>query len=199
MEAEAIPQQQKGASFDIRESTILGDREDAVIKYTEIKSRLLNVSRWGEFAGEAADTFVLTDAYGNELDREASEGDLIKIHLPGPRSLIGDGEDWVLIEKIYEERNKRLDEIFTALRVRPNRNPVVKTPAIAHFFGKYTTNTFLVCRHRTEITSSIHGRNEQINTDTDWLDIIRNLMVAIPAKAGLSNPHWKKLAKGLIK
>jgi hypothetical protein len=198
MEAEEIPQQKKGASFDIRESTILNNREDAVIKYTEAKDRLLNVSRWGEFAGEAADTFILTDTRGNKLDREAHEGDLIKIHLPGPRSLIGSGEDWVLIEKIYEERNKRLDEVFTALTLRPNQNPAVKTPAIAHFFAKYTTNNFLICRHRIEVVSSIHGRNEQINTDTDWLDVIRNFMVAIPAKVGLSNPHWKRLAKGLI-
>jgi hypothetical protein len=64
---------------------------------------------------------------------------------------------------------------------------------------KYTTNTFLVCRHRIEIVCSIHGRNEQINTDTDWLGLVPNLMVALPAKAGLSNPHWKKLAEGLVK
>jgi hypothetical protein len=198
MEKEAIPQQKKGASFDVRESTMLEERDKAVAKYTAIKTRLLNVSHWGELAGEAADTFILTDTKGKSLEREAREGDLIKIHLPGPRSLIGSGEDWVLIEKICEERNKRLDEVFTALTVRPNRNPAAKTSAIAHFFGRYTTNTFLVCRHRTEIVSSIHGRNEQVNTDTDWLDLIRNLMVAIPAKVGLSNPHWRRLAKGLI-
>ncbi|MFI5162872.1 MAG: hypothetical protein ACHQHN_16440 [Sphingobacteriales bacterium] len=198
METEAIPQQKKGSSFDVRESVIPGDREEAVIRYTEAKNRLLSVSQWGEFAGEAADTFVLTDKDGNDLNREAQEGDLVKIHLPGPRNLIGGGEDWVLIEKIYEERNKRLDEIFTAITIRPNLNPAAKNPAIAHFFGKYTTNTFLVCRHKMEIVSSIHGRNEQTNTDTDWLDVIRNLMIAIPAKVGLSNAHWKRLAKGLI-
>lgn len=198
METETIPQQKKGASFDVSESMMLDDRDEAVLKYNVIKTRLLKVSHWGELAGEAPDTFILTDAQGNELDREAREGDLIKIHLPGPRSLIGGGEDWVLIENICEERNKRLDEVFTAMTVRPYRNPTAKNPGIAHFFGKYTTNTFLVCRHRTEIISSVHGRNEQTNTDTDWMDLIRNLVVAIPAKVGLSNPHWKLLAKGLI-
>lgn len=199
MEAEAIPQQKKGASFDVRENMILNDREDAVIKYAAVKHRLLNVSQWGEIAGEAADTFILTDARGNKLDREAHEGDLIKIHLPGPRSNIGGGEDWVLIEKIREEKNQRLDEVFTAMTVRPHRNPAAENEAIAHFYDKYSTNTFLVCRHRIEIVCSIHGRNEQINTNTDWLDLVRNLIVAIPAKIGLSNPHWKQLAKGLIK
>lgn len=199
METEAIPAQKKGASFDVRESTFLSDREEAVAWYEATKSRLLQVSQWGEFAGEAPDTFVLADKTGAKLDRDAREGDLIKIHLPGPRNLIGEGEDWVVIEKIYEEKNRRLDEVFTAMTVRPDRNPSAKNKAIAHFFGKYTTNTFLVCRHRIEIVCSIHGRNEQINTDTDWLDVVRNLMVALPAKAGLSNPHWKKLAKGLVK
>jgi hypothetical protein len=126
MEAEAIPQQKKGASFDIRESAMLSDRENAVLKYAEVKNRFLRISHWGEFAGEAPETFVLTDAQGNELDRAARDGDLIKIHLPGPRSRIGGGEDWVLIEKIYEERNKRLDEVFTAMTVRPNRTRKLK-------------------------------------------------------------------------
>ena len=113
---------------------MLENREEAILKYNVSKTRLLKVSHWGEFAGEAPDTFILTDPQGKELDREAREGDLIKIHLPGPRSLIGGGEDWVLIENICEERNKRLDEVFTAMTVRPNRNPTAKNAAIAHFF-----------------------------------------------------------------
>ena len=85
METEAIPAQKKGASFDVRESTFLSDREEAVAWYEATKSRLLQVSQWGEFAGEAPDTFVLADKTGAKLDRDAREGDLIKIHLPGPQ------------------------------------------------------------------------------------------------------------------
>jgi hypothetical protein len=98
-----------------------------------------------------------------------------------------------------EERNKRLDEVFTAMTFRPGPNPTAAESAIAHFFGKATTVTFLVCRHKTEIIASIHGRNEKINMDTDWMNMFRNMIVAIPAKVGLSNPHWKSLAKGLIR
>lgn len=199
METGTIPAQKKGASFDVRSSIMLGDRDQAIAWYEATRSRLLMVSQWGEFAGEAPGTFVLTDAGGLKAEREAREGDLIKIHLPGPRNLIGGGEDWVIIEKIHQEKNRRLDEVLTALTVRPNRNPLAANKAVAHFFGKYTTNTFLVCRHATEVICSVHGRNEQINTATDWLDLLRNMMVALPAKAGLSNPHWKRLAKGLIK
>ena len=198
MEAEAIPRQKTGASFDIRETIMLDDREDAVDKYLVSRQRLFDVSHWGNFSGEAPDTFKLTDSLGNELKRPVQEGDRVKIHLPGPRSFIGNGEDWVQVEKIIEERNKRLDEVFTAMTFRPGTNPTTVKSPIAHFFGKATTVTFLVCRHRTEIVASVHGRNEKINLDTDWMDVFRNMVVAIPAKVGLSNPHWKNLAKGLI-
>lgn len=198
METGTIPAQKKGASFDVRHSMVRSERDEAIALYEATKSRLLCVSQWGELAGEPPGTFVLTDASGRKLDTEAREGDLIKIHLPGPRNLIGQGEDWVVIEKIFEEKNRRLDEVITAMTVRPSRNPAAENSAVAHFFGKYTTNTFLVCRHLIEVVCSIHGRNEQINTDTDWLDLLRNMMVALPAKAGLSNPHWKRLAKGLL-
>ena len=198
MEAEAVPRQKAGASFDIRETIMFDDREDAIEKYLVARERLFDVSHWGNFAGEAPDTFKLTDSLGNELKRPVQEGDRVKIHLPGPRSFIGNGEDWVQVEKIIEETNKRLDEVFTAITFRPGPNPTAVKSPIAHFFGKATTVTFLVCRHRTEIVASVHGRNEKINLDTDWMDVFRNMVVAIPAKVGLSNPHWKSLAKGLI-
>lgn len=126
-------------------------------------------------------------------------GDLIKVHLPGPRSFNGDGADWVRIENIREEQNERLDEVYTAILLRPCANPTINSNQVAHFYDDRSTNTILVCRHKTEIIASIHGRNELVNTETDFLEQIRNLMIAIPAKAGLSSPHWKKLAEGLIR
>jgi len=198
MEKEAIPAQKKGTSFDVQEVITVEDRDIAVSKYQIAKQRLLNVSLWGIIAKEDPSAFLLTDPDGNKQDRLAVEGDLIKIHLPGPRSRIGDGADWVVIEKIIEERNRYLDEVFTAMTVRPCRNPCAGEKEIAHFYDDITTNTLLICRHRIELVASIHGRNEQVNTDTDWLALIRNLLVALPAKAGISNAHWKKLAKGFI-
>ncbi|MGZ3767448.1 MAG: hypothetical protein ACXVA2_22480 [Mucilaginibacter sp.] len=198
METAAIPAQKKGASFDVSESISLRDRTETIADYEAAKQRLLRVSNWGEIAGEDPGTFVLTDRWGKEIGGDADEGDLIKIHLPGPRNLIGGGEDWVSIEKIHEEENHDADMAHLTMTIRPHLNPFTRNKAIAHFFGKCTTNTFLVCRHGNKITGSIHGRNEQINTNTDWMDLVRNLLVALPAQAGLSNLHWKRLAKGLI-
>jgi hypothetical protein len=198
MGKEAIPAQRKGASFDIREAFSVAERSEAIAGYNAAKRRLLDISRWGNYAREAPETFILTDALGNVVKRPAVEGDHIKIHLPGPRLTSGDGADWVVIEKIMEERNKILDEIFIAMTVRPCPNPHLTQKKVAHFYDDHSTNTFLVCRHKIELTASIHGRNELVNTETNWLDFLRNLMVALPAKAGLSNPHWRRLAKGLI-
>lgn len=198
MEKEAIPTQRKGAHFDVRQTRNMEEREDAKVQYERAKTRLLDVTRWGDFSHEAADTFVLTDALGNVVQRPAQQGDHIKVHLPGPRSASGDGADWVVIEKIVEQRNKLLDEIFTGMAVRPCPNPHLNSKIVAHFYDDRSTNTFLVCRHKIQLICSIHGRNELVNTDTNWLDYLRNLLIALPAKAGLSNPHWLQLAKGLI-
>lgn len=198
MEAEAIPGQKTGASFDISECVTKTGRDIAIEDYLKARERLFNISHWGAYANEAPDTFKLTDEFGNDVARPAMETDRIKIHLPGPRSLIGKGEDWVRVEKIIEERNKRLDEIFTAMTLRPVNNPTAEKSPTAHFFSKVTSLTFFICRHKTEIVASVHGRNEEINLETDWINKLRNIVVALPAKAGLSNPHWRSLAKGII-
>jgi hypothetical protein len=199
METDSIPKQKKGASFDVRSSVLPDDRAEAISHYQASRKRLLNISLWGMYSREYKEMFVLTNSKGKKISGAAKIGDLVKIHLPGPRSFKGDGADWVRVDHIAEEKNELLDEIFTVITLRPCQNPTVRDADIAHFYNNRSTNTFLVCRHRTEIISSIHGRNELVNTDTDWLDYARNLMVALPAKAGLSNPHWKKLAEGLIR
>jgi len=193
-----VPAQKKGASFDVRAEVQMKDREEAVYHYSNCREKLLHISLWGVYLGETPETFILTDPAGNEQHRAAQMGDCVKIHLPGPRSLHGDGADWVRVEQITEDRNKMLDEILTAITLRPCANPCLKSGETAHFFDERSTNTLIVCRHKTVVTSSIHGRNELMNTETDWLEYLRNLAVALPAKAGLSNPHWKKLAKALI-
>jgi hypothetical protein len=198
MEKEAIPRQKKGAHFDVRHQLSVADRETAKEHYALARERLLRISEWAVYAGEAPDGFLLTDGNGQLASRPAQEGDKIKIHLTAPFSWFGAGADWVVIEKIREEKNKLLDEIFTAMTVRPCQDPCSEKMEVAHFYDDSSSNTFLVCRHRIELVASIHGRNERVNTGTDWLASVRNMLIALPSKAGLSNPHWKSLAKGLI-
>jgi hypothetical protein len=198
MEKEAVPQQVAGAHFDVHRSLLLPQRAAAIQRYTIARKRLLNVSQWGLLTGEAPDGFILTDSAGNKAERLALEGDRIKIHLTAPFSWLGNEADWVVIEKIMEERNKLLDEIFTAMTVRPCPDPCSDKNEVAHFYEPRSSNTLMVCRHRVEMVASIHGRNEKVNTDTGWLELFRNMVVALPSKAGFSNPHWKSLAKGFI-
>ena len=193
-----VPKQRKGAHFDVKVAAQLKDREEAEYHYTACREKLLHISLWGTYSGEGAEVFILTDAEGNEVHRSAEVGDHVKIHLPGPHSFKADGADWVRVESIIEEKNKKLDEVLTAITLRPCANPCLKENDIAHFYDNESTNTLIVCRHKIEISASIHGRNELMNTKTDWLDKLRNTIVALPAKIGLSDPHWKKLAEGLI-
>ncbi|HEY4195862.1 MAG TPA: hypothetical protein VGM63_10030, partial [Mucilaginibacter sp.] len=65
MGKEAIPAQRKGASFDIREAFSVAERSEAIAGYNAAKRRLLDISRWGNYAREAPETFILTDALGN--------------------------------------------------------------------------------------------------------------------------------------
>lgn len=199
MAKEAIPTQRRGAHFDVHESLTLESRDLAKREYEHALLRLNDINSWGQYAGESEDSFILCDTLGNAVQRSALKGDHIKIHLPGPRSTHADGADWVRIENIQEDRNKLLDEVFTALTVRPCVNPRLGGKETAHFYERGSSNTFIVCRHKTELICSVHGRNEETNLATDLLEVVRNLMVALPAKAGLSNPHWKRLASGLLK
>jgi hypothetical protein len=183
----------------VQHRIIVADREIAKEYYALSKERLLRVSQWGTYAGEASDAFLLTDAEGQMMDRPAMEGDKIKVHLTAPLSWLGKSADWVVIEKIREEKNNLLDEIFTSVTLRPCCDPCSGNKDVAHFYDNDSSNTLLVCRHRIELIASVHGRNERVNTDTGWLPAMRNMLIALPSKAGLSNPHWKSLATGLIK
>lgn len=193
-----LPRQHSGAHFDVQAVTELKSREEAQYHYAACREKLLHISLWGTYSGEGPEVFILTDKNGDAVSRPAIVGDHVKIFLPGPHSFKADGADWVRVEQIHEERHKHLDEVLTAITLRPCGNPCVEDPTVAHFYEAQSTNTLVVCRHRTQVSASVHGRNEAVNLATDWLDCLRNLSVALPARIGLSNPHWKKLAKSLI-
>jgi hypothetical protein len=177
---------------------LISERAEAMRRYTDARECLLNVSHWGLFAGEVPESFILTDSAGNQVERLAKEGDMIKVHLTAPFSWLGNEANWVVIEKIMGKKNKILDEIFIAMTVRTCTDPCSDKNKIAHFYEQCSSNTLMICRHKIEIIASIHGRNEKVNTNTSWLELFRNMAVALPSKAGFSNPHWKSLAKGFV-
>lgn len=193
------PQQYIGKQLDLQAETSLDDVKESKEFFNIVKKRLLRSFEWYDIAKIPAATFVLTDHRGRELLREMRENDLIRIDIPGPGNASGNGFDWVKVEKITGEKNEEKDEEFCSITLRPTSNPEEDNDEIAHFFKSMATSTLLVKRQNITVSAEYHGRNELINEDTDNLtDKLRNIIVGLAAKLGLSFSQWKSLIEGLV-
>lgn len=192
-----VPPQQEGSQTNTEAVETLPTESDAREFFTVVKSRLLNVNSWHDYAGKGTAAFQLTDAGGNEVERTAQKGDHFRIDIPGPGSVSGEGYDWVQIEEIAETHTGEEDSI--AVRVRPATNPQNDKPDVAHFFTNAATSNFVVNRKGTEVKAAVYGRNEKPNTEAEtFVDKVRNTAVATGATSGFSNIQWKSLVLGLL-
>ncbi|WP_443947001.1 hypothetical protein ACJVDH_07790 [Pedobacter sp. AW1-32] len=172
--------------------------EDAFLAkhhFSEAVKRLLMVNNWGEFSPGTA--FSLFDVHGRQVNREAQTGDFIRIDIPGPGPVSGNGFDWVHVEALQQQNDD--DQDLVEMRVRPCPNPINEDEDVAHFLDKQASSTFVVRREANRVLAEEHGRNEVANTSTTRLiDDARNLIVGAAAMLGLSYPQWKLLIKGLL-
>ncbi|WP_374948111.1 hypothetical protein [Mucilaginibacter sp.] len=194
-----IPAQVEGQQTDISHFVNVASREDAHHLFLVAKGRLKDISQWHIYAGPLSAKFAITDARGNDVYKFAQPGDLFSIDLPGPGPLAGDGFEWVRIEAMDEVTNKEADNEYITMKVRPIANPKHPDKAVAHFYDHSATSTFVVERNLNRVSASVHGRNETANTsDTGLFDTVRNTIIALSAREGLSLPQWKALMKGLL-
>ncbi|WGQ10681.1 hypothetical protein QG516_03305 [Pedobacter gandavensis] len=192
-----VPPQEIGSKMDAVEKIELESESEAIHFFQTVKDRLLDVNRWAEFAGGASSNFYLTDRNGVLVHRMATDGDRIKIDIPGPGTKTGNGFDWVTIDEI---RSQIIDgaEVLSMI-ARPSDNPLNSSMDTAHFLSDKATSTFQVKRVGRIIYAEEHGRNEVPNTETDHaLDNVRNTLVGWGAKIGFSYPQWKALVNGLL-
>lgn len=194
-----IPQQQEGNQTDIIEFADCETRQKAHELFLLAKSRLKDVSNWHTFSGPGSSKFTLTDAQGNPLYRMAEKEDHFYIDLPAPGTIAGDGLDWVQIINIDDVEDANAESEYIAITVRPVANPRHPGKEIAHFYGHNSTSTFIVERYLNHVSAAVHGRNETANTEkTGIYDTVRNTIIALTARAGISGPQWKALVKGLL-
>ena len=194
--SQALPPQQEGGQADIVETVRASDSPEARRFFVQAKARLFDIANWGNISEGITASFTLTDKYGSIKAGLPKVGDHIRINIPGPGSLAGEGYDWVRIE-IVEEMGEQ-DWEFCFIKVRPSEDPA-KKEGTAHFFESQATSTFIIRREGTLLVAEIHGRNEKPNTSSKWLtDNIRNLLVSTAATSGLAKIQWQKLAKGLL-
>ncbi|MEJ6978912.1 hypothetical protein WG906_00525 [Pedobacter sp. P351] len=192
-----VPQNTKGAKTDTSFSETYTTIEEAISGYESAKQKLLDISKWHDYAGEGTADFQLTDITGNIVYRSATEGDYFKIDIPGPGSKTGEGYDWVQIQSIIEKTEN--DCQYISITVRPASNPTNQNEDVAHFFKDEASSTFMIQRTGLVVSAEVHGRNEQANTDSqNIIDKVRNIIVAAGAFLGLSEVQWKSLVKGLL-
>lgn len=191
---DVIPENNKGIQTNTESSIELSSDDEAKNFFTVVRERLLAINKWQDYAGSATANFQLTDRKGNAVERMPQKGDHLKIKIPGPGTVTGEGNDWVQIEAIKEE------EDCIIIRVRPATNPTNERKDVAHFFDEDATSSFLVKKEGKKVTAGVYGRNEKPNMDTETVvDKVRNAAIATGAISGFSKLQWKSLVNGLVK
>ncbi|MEO5646956.1 MAG: hypothetical protein ABIQ56_01265, partial [Chitinophagaceae bacterium] len=133
------------------------------------------------------------------IRRKAQVNDFIKIDVPGPGSITGDGFDWVKIEVIDEEKNENSDTERLIMQAKPASNPTNTDDTTAHFFKSAATSNFVIRREKTDVSAAVLGRNELPNQgEAEGIDKIRNTVMATGAVVGLAKVQWSKLIHGFL-
>lgn len=197
---DSIPAQTEGVQTDVIHFVDAKTVAEAHHLFLLVKSRLKDVWKWHDYAGPMSAKFAISDTQGNQVQKFAEVGDLITIDLPGPGPTAGDGLEWVRIESIEDKTDEDAESEYITLTIRPVANPKHPDKAIAHFFGHGATGTFIIERYLNHVSAAVHGRNETANnTDTGLFDTIRNTIIALTARKGISAPHWKSFVEGILK
>ena len=190
-----VPENTIGKTVDINHTVKL-NKEEAKTTYNVARERLLNPDCWRDLAGIGTAEFELISR--NEDFKQVQENDYLRINIPGPGSIAGDGYDWVIVEKIEENNFSETDKNI-GLKLRASSNPHTDKTDTAHFFKKEATSTFIIKLKDDVVTAYYYGRNEVPNVeDVPILDKVRNTVVATGAAIGLSELQWNALLTGFL-
>lgn len=199
MKETVVPPQRDGSQLDTEYRIECASLGEAVGQFRISATRLLDVNQWHLLCGPLSSRFEIVSATGLLVNRRAMEGDYFRIAIPAPGPAGGDGFDWVRIEQIEQKGDDASSEQRLSIRVRPAPNPGGEQTDVAHFFGPDATSTFRVTRSGNVVIASVHGRNETANAETSKpADNIRNALVSLGARAGVSSLQWNSLVKGII-
>ncbi|PZF71284.1 hypothetical protein [Taibaiella soli] len=199
MKDELVPFNEHGKATDLAESITLANIEDANDCFNRAYKRMLNPPLWHKLCGNLSASFILADKAGNEVHRLATEGDKIKIDIPGPGNAVGEGFDWVTVTKIRYMGDAETAEEQIGMSLQTMSALEGNTNKAAHFFKSGASSTFIIKREGLKVTASYFGRNEVPNIQTgDVVNNIRNAVIAVGAIAGLSELQWHSLIKSFL-
>ncbi|NIG56375.1 hypothetical protein [Chitinophaga sp. Cy-1792] len=194
-----VPDQSAGGQSNTMRSITAANAKEAQDLYDMARHRLLDINNWHKISGDLSARFQLVAANGRIVEREAQEGDSIRINIPGPGNKAGKGFDWVKIEHIEGGADANKELAYFGLKVSPYRAPENAGPQAAHFFEKDVTSSFVITKVGNTIGAAIYGRNEKPNIKSRRvLDKVRDFITGIGAMAGLSKIQWKALVRGIV-
>src|SRR5512133_2514068 len=110
-----IPSQDSGIQTNTESTEELATEKEAKDFYVTVCKRLMDINNWQQYAGKATASFQLTDNSGKDVKRDPQKGDHLKIDIPGPGSVSGQGFDWVQIEAIEKAQDEKTQ--WNAIRV----------------------------------------------------------------------------------
>ncbi|WP_160137809.1 hypothetical protein [Chryseobacterium sp. c4a] len=194
-EIKGVPRQNSGGFHDT-ESERQFAKVMIPLKFEVLKERFFSINKWKSYCGEAFADFKLYDYSGNPVQREHQKGDYIRINIPGPGEIEAKGYDWVKVTDICYYENATSESI--TMTCSPSINPLEKNHHIAHFYSSKATFTFMIKRYPSHLKAAVYGRNESPNYNAGFVDILRNIAVAVGGMAGIAKIQWKKLADGFL-
>ena len=194
-----IPPHETGRQTDFTHEQKFVTLAEAHAAFVAAAGRLLSVNNWHEYSGTGSAKFTLCNNQGEKIEVMAEEGFFFSIDLPGPGPDAGDGLEWVIIEKLVSEGGSHSAEEYVLLTARPVPDPRKPATEIAHFYTDDSTNTFIVRRDGLVLSAGAHGRNETPNNEeVDLHDKVRNTMIGLLARIGMSGTQWQKLVNGVL-
>lgn len=195
-----IPIQSKGKENNLQSVKTLTSLDEANALFQLAYQRINNPLRWHHLTGIVVTRFLLPEDTSLNHEPLISEGNYLRIEIPGPGTATGNGFDWIKIDTVVHDIDiERQKELF-GMTFRACSNPEKNTDTTAHFFQSSSTSTFIIQRQQLTVTASYHGRNEIPNVHTEsLLGNIRNAFVAVGAAAGLSETMWGILVKSFLK
>lgn len=188
---------QKSGGFHDTESRKVFDQALIPEKFEILKKRFFSVNQWESYSGKAFAAFKLHNFNGDPVDREPLIGDFIRIDIPGPGEAEAKGYDWVKITDIcfYEDSFSESLSITCEPSVNPQNK---KSRHIAHFYSSAASSTFMISRSTDHLQAAVYGRNERPNRNAKFLDVIRNLVIAIGGMMGIAKIQWKQLTDSFL-
>lgn len=193
-----VPAQYTGEETQTSHSAEAPDESTARKWFDIICLRLKDVNNWNKWCGFLSSGFQLTDDEGNQMATAAAVGQCIRIDIPGPGPVAGNGYDWVKIERL-EYVAVDSDRELLLLQARPTVAPFNKNNGTAHFLRSEATSSFVVKREGLAVAAIVYGRNEVPNTQVhETVDRVRNAIAGSAGAIGISKLQWKALVKGLF-